>query len=220
MPSQLSIIADFAYFLAIFLLSLSVYVQTRKLHKYSAHKGIRYFRSSFLYLSMIYLFRFTILNTELLSDLLAGSATAIIQASSFLVIYFSFTAIFSLISSFSWRKFNFISDNRLLLASLFLACIAFFARFPEILLAAGVVAVVFLSLKAYDNYQKKKRVFSLLFIIYVLLVFFILFDLLPATQELVPFEVRLAGYVGSVLVFLFINVKVKKVLAAGEDQEK
>jgi hypothetical protein len=50
--------------------------------------------------------------------------------------------------------------------------------------------------------------------------FFILFDLVPITQELIPFELRIAGYVGSILVFLYINIKVMKVLGAGKDEEK
>jgi hypothetical protein len=148
------------------------------------------------------------------------AVTAIRLLSLFLVIYFSLLAIFSLVSSFSWRKYSFISDGRLHLASLFLACVAFFAKLPSILLVIGIVAALFLLLKAYDNYQNKRPVFSPLFIIYTMLTFFILFDLLPIIQELIPFEVRLAGYVVSVCVFVYINLKVKKVLATGNEEEK
>jgi len=221
MPTQLSVFADFTYFLAIFLLSLSIYIQTRSLLKFSHHRGIGYFRNSYLYFSIIYFFRLTILVLQLLGSTITVDATNTIQSISlFLVIYFSFAAILSLLSSFSWRKYSFISDNRLHLASLFLASVGFFAKLPSILVIAGIVAVLFLFLKAYDNYQNKRRVFSQLFIIYILLVFFILFDLLPATQELVPFEVKLAGYIGAVSVFVYINVRVKKVLAAGKEEEK
>ncbi len=221
MPTQLSIFADFTYFLAIILLSLSIYIQTRSLLKFSHHKGIRYFRNSYLYFSMIYFFRLIILSLQLLGSTITPDAADAIQSISlFLVIYFSLAAILSLLSSFSWKKYSFISDNRLQLASLFLASVGFFAKLPSILLIAGIVAVLFLLLKAYDNYQNKRRIFSQLFIIYILLVFFILFDLLPATQELIPFWARLAGYVGSVSVFVYINVRVKKVLAAGKEEEK
>jgi hypothetical protein len=103
---------------------------------------------------------------------------------------------------------------------LFLSTVAFFAKLPSILLVLGIVAAAFLLLKVRDNYKMKRRILTPLFIVYVLLVFFILFDLLPTTQELVPFEFRLAGYVASVFIFIYINLKVRKVLETGKEEEK
>jgi hypothetical protein len=96
----------------------------------------------------------------------------------------------------------------------------FFIKLPSILLIVCFVVALFLLLKGYDSSKKKNRVFSPLLIIYTLILFFILFDLVPITQELIPFEFRIAGYVGSICVFLYINMKVKKVLAAGKNEEK
>jgi hypothetical protein len=218
---QLSIFADFAYFLAIFLLGLNIYIQTRKMHDFSFHRGIRYFRNSFIYFSLIYLFRFIVLNLQVLNGSTApDSINAVQSICLFLVIYFSFLSILSLVSSFSWKKYRFISDNRLSLFSLFLSVIAFFAKLPSILLVIGIVAAVFLLLKAQDNHKMKHKILTPLFIVYVLLVFFILFDLLPTTQELVPFEFRLAGYIASVCIFIYINLKVRKVLETGKEEEK
>jgi hypothetical protein len=139
--------------------------------------------------------------------------TALQSSGLFLVIYFSVLAILSLVSSFSWKKYKFISDNRLNIVALFLSCMAFFAKLPLILLIIGIVAVLFLLLKSHENYKIKRRILTPLFIVYVLLVFFILFDLLP-------FEFRLAGYVVSICIFLYVNLKVRKVLEAGKEEEK
>jgi hypothetical protein len=221
MLNQLSDYIEFAYFLAIFLLSINIYIQTRKMHSFPLHRGIRYFKNAFLYFSMIYLFRFMVLNLKFLTGIITPEIEIALQSFGlFLVIYFSLLAIFSLISSFSWKKYPFITDNRLNLLSLFLSCIAFFIKLPSILLIVGFAIALFLLLKAYDSSKKKNRIFSPLFIIYTLLLFFILFDLVPITQELIPFEFRIAGYVGSILVFLYINIKVMKVLGAGKDEEK
>ncbi len=218
---QLSIFADFAYFLAIFLLSLNIYIQTRKMHDFSFHRGIRYFRNAFLYFSMVYLFRFIVLNLQFLSGSTAPDSIIAVQSIGlFLVIYFSILSILSLVSSFSWKKYKVISDNRLSFFSLFLSVIAFFAKLPSILLVMGIVAAAFLLLKARDNYKLKRKILTPLFIVYILLVFFILFDLLPTTQELVPLEFRLAGYVASVCIFIYINLKVRKVLEAGKEEAK
>ncbi len=218
---QLSIFADFAYFLAIFLLSLNIYIQTRKMHDFSFHRGIRYFRNAFLYFSMVYLFRFIVLNLQFLNgSTTPDSINAVQSIGLFLVIYFSILSILSLVSSFSWKKYKVISDNRLSLFSVFLSVIAFFAKLPSILLVMGIVAAAFLLLKARDNYKLKRKILTPLFIVYILLVFFILFDLLPTTQELVPFEFRLAGYVVSVCIFIYINLKVRRVLETGKEEAK
>jgi hypothetical protein len=221
MLNQLSDYIEFAYFLAIFLLSINIYIQTRKMQSFSVHRGIRYFKNAFLYFSIIYLFRFMVLNLKFLTGIITPEIEIALQSFGlFLVIYFSLLAIFSLISSFSWKKYTFITDNRLNLLSLFLSCIAFFIKLPSILLIVGFVIALFLLLKAYDRAIKNNRIFSPLFIIYTLLLFFILFDLVPITQELIPFEFRIIGYVGSMLVFLYINIKVMKVLGAGKDEAK
>ena len=221
MLNQLVDYIEFAYFLAIFLLCISIYFQTRKMDSFSFHRGIRYFKNAFLYFSMIYLFRFMVLDLKLLNGIIVPDLEIAIRSFGlFLVIYFSLLAIFSLISSFSWRKYEFISDNRLNLLSLFLSCVVFYLKLPSILLIVGFAIALFLILKAYDSSRKKNRIFSPLFIIYTLLLFFILFDLVPITQELIPFEFRILGYVGSILVFLYINIKVMKVLDSGKDEEK
>jgi uncharacterized membrane protein YadS len=103
---------------------------------------------------------------------------------------------------------------------LFLSAIAFFAKLPSILLVIGIVAAAFILLKEQDNYKMKRRILTPLFVVYILLVCFILFDLLPTTQELIPFEFRLAGYVVSVCIFIYINLKVRKVLETGKEEEK
>ena len=221
MLNQLVDYIEFAYFLAIFLLCINIYFQTRKMDSFSFHRGIRYFKNAFLYFSMIYLFRFLVLDLKLLNGIIAPDLEVAIRSFGlFLVIYFSLLAIFSLISSFSWRKYKFISDNRLNLLSLILSCVAFFLKLPSILLIVGFVVALFLMLKAYESSIKKNRIFSPLFIIYTLLLFFILFDLVPITQKLIPFELRILGYVGSILVFFSINIKVMKVLDSGKDEEK
>jgi hypothetical protein len=170
---------------------------------------------------MIYLFRIIALGLQVINDLaMPDLVIALKSIALFLVIYFSILAILSLVSSFSWKKYRFISDNRLSLASVLLSCIVFFAKLPLILLIIGILAALFLVLRARYMYTSKRRVLTPLFIAYILLVFFILFDLLPITQELVPFGFRLLGYAASVCIFLYINIRVRKVLAAGEDEEK
>jgi magnesium-transporting ATPase (P-type) len=220
MADQLSFSIDFAYFCTIFLLALNVYIQTRKIDSFSFHRGIRYFRNAFLFFSIIYIFRLYVLNLQVLNNVIApDSETTLLSLGFFLVIYFTLLAILNLMSSFSWNKFRFISDHRVNLAAVLISCVVFFLKVPIILLLVGIVVALFLLIRIYSNHRKGRK-FSPLFIIYALLLVFILFDLLPITQALIPFEFSVLGYVGSICIFLYINLKVKKVLAAGKEEEK
>jgi hypothetical protein len=221
MTDTVSVVVSIAYFLSIFLLSLSVYIQTRKMESFSFHKGIKYFRNTFIFFSLIYLFRFLLLNLQLFTGSIAPDLAVAIQSiGQFLVIYFSVMAIFSLLSSFSWKKYSFITDNRLNLLAVTLSCVAFFLKLPSIMLAVGIAAAAFLVLAAYDRSKNKARVFSPLFVVYALLIFFILFDLIPDVQQLIQFQLSVVGYFGSICVFVYINLKVRRVLAAGEEKKK
>jgi hypothetical protein len=219
--NQPSTIIEYAYFIAIILLSAYVYIQTQKMSSFSFHRGIRYFRNAFLSFTMVYSFRLLVLNLQLFPSLLSPDIqTSLIQLGMFLVAYFSFLAIFALLSSFSWKHFRLISDTRIALLALVFGCVTFFAKLPLLLLVVGAACVVFLALKAYGSYRKKERVFLPIFVIYALLLVFILFDLVPAIQEITPIEVEIVGYLGAICVFAYINLKVRKVLTAGTEEEK
>jgi hypothetical protein len=218
---EAAVVIEFVYFLVIFLLSLSIYVQTRRMHFFSFHRGIRYFRNTFLSFSMVYFFRFVGLNLQTVPNLVPQDYQgAILQLVMFLVVLFSFFAILCLLSSFSWKRYKFISDTRVALVSVVLACVAFFARVPLLLLAIGIGAAGLLVVKAVESARQKTRVLSPIFVIYTLLLVFVLFDLVPTIQALTPIEFEVAGYVGSACVFVYLNLKVRKVLTNGKEEEK
>jgi hypothetical protein len=219
--NQPTTVIEYAYFLAIVLLSLLIYVQTRRMGTFSFHRGIRYFRNAFLGFAMTYLFRLIALNFQLFPNLLSPEIQIpSMQLSMFFVAYFSFLAIFSLLASFSWKRYKSISETRTALLALAFGCVTFFAKIPLLLLVVGGACVVFLAIRALGTYQEKEQVFSPIFVIYALLLVFILFDLVPAVQELTPIEVEIAGYFGAICVFAYINLKVRKVLLTGKEEEK
>jgi len=147
-----------------------VYLQTRKMQAFGFHRGINYFGNAFLGFSLIYLFRFVVLNLGFVDAILSPDiVVATRQFGMFLVTFFSFFAIFSLLSSFLWKRYHALSDNRITVFSLLIACVTFFLKLPEILLILGVAVAFFLIAKAYDNYSKKRPVFSSIFVVYLLL---------------------------------------------------
>jgi hypothetical protein len=142
------------------------------------------------------------------------------QLCMFLVVFFSLFAILSLISSVTWKRFRFITNYRLSILSLLLASATFFLKLSPILLAVGLVAIGVLVYSIIQRQVKSKKVFSPILIIYKLLIVFFLFDLVPFIQEITPIEVEIAGYVGAVAIFIYINLKIKRVFEAGKEEAK
>lgn len=217
MQDQTGFMIELVYFLCLFLLPIAIYVRTRKIYAFSQHEGIKYFRNAFVFFSLIYLFRFVVLALPSAGAWLdAGTMTSVEALSMFLVIYFSLLSIFYLAASFAWKDLRFISDSALHLTSLFLASVIYFIKLPVMLLVFGLIIIIFLALKAYFNYKyKNRKIFTRLYGIYALLLVFWLFDLVPYTQQLLGYPVKIVGYILSVIVFIYINYKIKTVLKDG-----
>jgi len=162
---------------------------------------------------MIYFFRILVLVIGFIQGSINHDLeTSLRSFGIFMVTYFSMLAIFNLMASFTWKRLSLLSDNLLNISALFISCIVFFIRLPSILLVFGLVAFLFLMIKAYDNYRNRGAILSRMFIIYTLILLFWFFDLVPITQEILRFELLIAGYVASVCIFLYINYRINKVL--------
>jgi hypothetical protein len=212
--------SELAYFLAIFFLGLSIYVQTRRLRQFSFHRGVAYFRNAFFSFSLIYLFRLLTLLLDNFAKSFGQEQVMLSQLCMFLVVFFSLFAILSLISSVTWKHFRFITNYRLTILSLLLASVTFFLKLSPILLAVGLVAIGVLVYTIIQRQAKSNKVFSPILVIYTLLIVFFLFDLVPFIQEITPIQVELAGYVGAVAIFVYINLKIKRVFEAGKEEAK
>ena len=203
---------EFVYFLAITVLSLSIYLRTKQMYLFSHHRGIGYFRNAFLFFSLVYIFRLYLLLLPALQVILGPDFwTSLKTIGSFLVIYFSLLSILNLMSSFAWKRIKIFSDNVLNLSALFLSCIIFFIKVPLLLFVLGVIAVEFLILKGYDNYKSKGSPFSKILLVYTLLLFFWFFDLVPFIHDILSFELLVAGYLASVGIFVYLVYRVQKV---------
>jgi hypothetical protein len=219
-PNEVLLI-ELAYFLALFILSLGIYFQTRKFQSFSFHRGIRFFRDAFLSFALIYLFRFLVLDLQLLpSTFSVDWIVTLRQIGMFLIAFFSFFAIFSLLSSLLWKRYRFISEYKLSMLSLFAASVVFFVKVPIVLFIVGAAALVILTFSAVQRYRMRQRVFSPIFLVYALLFLFFLFDLVPSIQEITPLEFEIIGYIGSIAVFAYLNIKIKKVFTSGKEEEK
>src|SRR4030042_1399496 len=107
--SNLGLGTEIIYSFVIIICSLMVYFGTRELYELSSYKGIKYFRQAFLFFAVAYFFRSFIkfvMDYFKISRILDFSPMIFGQFSLLLFMYFSSMAVFYLIYSLMWKKWN------------------------------------------------------------------------------------------------------------------
>lgn len=215
MPPQIG--AELIYSFVIIVCSLMVYYGTRELYELSSHKGIKYFRQAFLFFALAYFFRYFIqffLVFFSLRDILEFSPVYIGWFSLFIFLYASSMAVFYLLYSVMWKKWNH-SKSRLFLFNVFALVIALIGssfRGPGISFMLNIILLAFGSFVLFIAYKdsKDKKKGKGLFVIYLLL---FIFWVLNVIDILIPKFLQiyqLAIYLASILLFMIILYKVLK----------
>lgn len=210
----MAIQTELIYSLVIILCSLMVYFGTKELYKLTSHKGIKYFRLSFLFFAIAYFFRSFIIVLLSLFQIprildLSPRVLGIFALSVFM--YTSSMAIFCLLYSVMWKKFK--NPNIIfffhLLAVVF-SVITISVEEVRILLGLQILLfafVVFTSYLAHKNLDKNKKKHNM-YIIYVLLFGFWILNIIDI---LIPnsFGIfQLLIYIFSISIFMTILYKV------------
>lgn len=212
-PAKLA--AELGYTLIVVFLCFMIYFKTREIYDLSKHEGINYFRITFLFFALAYIFRFLhifsiLVNITYDNDLLMG----IFRSFPFSLVfngYFSTLAILSMTYSIIWKNMH-IKHTLLLfnIIAILISGIAFISRSPFILILAQAVLLIFtVTLACY--YYIKSRKFSQLFILYVLFLLFWVVNLLTlGPQRLISFEIQTVFQIISISVIGIIYHKVAK----------
>ena len=212
---------EILYSFVIIVCSLMIYFGTKELYELSSHKGIKYFRLSFLFFAIAYFFRSFIkfivmyFNIETIFNfspktfgILFGPATM------FVFMYFSAMAIFYLLYSVMWKKLE-KSPNKIYLFHFFAFIISlitiifmnpFVYLWMNLLLLSCVIFIYYLSRKQ-SKIKKSKHnlhiIYTLLFSFWVLNIIDILIPNFFKTSQLFI-------YLASIFLFLFMLYKVIK----------
>ena len=210
--------AELFYSFILIVCSLMIYFGTRELYELSSHKGIKYFRYSFLFFAIAFFFRsfikFVIIyfgaEDILEFPIIFGLAGLLTQ---FLFVYFSSMAVFYLLYSVMWKKWNNKSHKIYLFHGLafFIALVSILSGNPWVYLELNLLLLLVVIFVVYTSYQhkNKKKGYNLYFIYFLLSVFWIL----NIIDTLIPkfFEgFQLFIYLASSGVFLTILYKVLK----------
>ena len=197
----------------VIILCLMIFFRTKELYNLTRHKGISYFRTTFLFFALAFLFRFAFHMfgiSGILFDFDFSFPRPIFGPLPLLVTaFFSTIAVLYLLLSLVWKRVN--PEHFLAVAyvvAFLLAVMVYLFRSSQVLAMVQAVMIIFTLVLAYIR-SKHSRSFSKLFVIYVLLFVGWLANIfVMGSRWRIPFEVKAVSYVVSAAVFGFIFYKV------------
>jgi len=210
---------ELIYSFIIIVCSLMIYFGTKELYELSSHKGIKYFRQAFLFFAIAYFFRsfikflLTSFNVSRIFDVSYRMLNFTFgQITLFVFMYFSFMAMFYLLYSFVWKKWNGNSKKIYLfhLASLFLSGIIILTQSALVYLCLNALILLFIiyAVCTASKCSKKKSKKHPLFLIYVLLFIFWILNILDILVPNFFQTFQILIYLISLGIFMTILYKV------------
>ena len=207
--------AELIYSFVIVVCSIMIYYATKEVYELSSYKGIRYFRQAFIFFAIAYFFRYSIKFFTILLNLgrtMNLSPHFIGDISLFIFLYASSMAVFYLLYSVMWKKW---SHDKLKifffnLIAFVIAMIGTFLRSFEtdiILNSVLLIFIIVVLLVAYKDSKNKQKGKSL-FIIYVLLFFFYVLNIIDVLLPKFLQLYQILIYLISTLLFMIILYKV------------
>ncbi|OGJ17084.1 hypothetical protein A3K73_01515 [Candidatus Pacearchaeota archaeon RBG_13_36_9] len=209
----ISVGMEIIYSFVIILCSLMVYYGTKELYELTNHKGIKYFRLSFLFFAIAYFFRSFI---KFLVYFFGVNAVReipqfIAPLTLFVFIYASSMAVFYLFYSMVYRKW----ENKSYLFHIFAVIIAIIILLSDDAswLYLGINFILFLLLAVgicIMHRNKKENKKNRFFIVYILLFAFWLLNVVDILIPTIIGTYQLTVYLISLGIFMLILFKVLK----------
>ena len=212
---------ELIYTLIIIIFCGIIYFKTKEIYDLSKHKGIGFFRNTFLFFALSYLVRFLGQLFILYRSILHISMRRFIIKPHFvifpLITYFSYVAILSLVfSSFRKTKRTNINWNLVIhLLAIISTFFVFLSGSAMILIglqfALFIVAIVLINIKPKN--KKNKSMFSSLHVTYYLLFFFWIINLFSFERGPTSFILNSLLNIFSIIIFYSITHRVIKRLS-------
>lgn len=212
---------EIIYSFAIIVCSLMIYFGTKELYELSSYKGIKYFRQAFLFFAIAYFFRsfiqFVMLyfNVPQILDISPRAAGPLFgQLTLGFFMYFSAMAVFYLLYSVMWKKWNGNSKRIYLfhLLAFIIAIISIIFRNSFVYLGMNILLLLFVIFTFFISREqsKHKKQKQNLHIIYTLLFFFWIINILNILIPSFFQTFQLFIYIASLGIFFVMVYKVLK----------
>jgi len=216
---NLNFFIELVYLIIVMVSCLIIYFKTREIYKLSFHKGIKYFRITFLFFAVAYFLRFfskiLFLGLILLETRLPPRE--FLPLTSLLLLYTGFMAIFYLLYGLSSKRLGkFLPETTDIfhVIAILLSSIIIFLGIPIIFIAIILALLFYLSFVGYSDYIKsnKKKGLPQFYIVYFLLILFSMFNIVDILIPNVFGMIKILIYFFSISLFLLILYKVLKIL--------
>ena len=204
-------ITELGYTLIVLFLCFLIYFKTKDMYDLTKHKGIYYFRNTFLFFGLAYVFRFIfsfIRMTDRWLDIIYIPRGTMMPIMILFTGYFSTMALLCLIYSTAWKKYS--SKNFFITANILAVIIAIAAAIsPEVFIITQ--AILLIVAIASSIFLRKKSKFSNVFLLYFLLFMFWIISLILALGKwALSFETKILLEIVSIGFFAFLYYKVSK----------
>ena len=171
--AEATLATELIYSFVIIVISLMIYFSTKELYELTDHKGIKYFRFSFLFFAISYFFRSFVKFLILFfndSSLVIEVYPVLTLVSLFFLMYASSMAIFYLVLSVSWKKWNGYSKEWIFhVIAILIAFASILLRNTLFVLEIFLILFLFIAVVIYLSSKQKKKKRSYLHTIYILL---------------------------------------------------
>ncbi|MBW2986029.1 hypothetical protein KY333_01535 [Candidatus Woesearchaeota archaeon] len=204
-------VTELGYTLIVIFLCFLIYFKTKDMYDLTKHKGIYYFRNTFLFFGLAYMFRFVfglIRMTDQWLDIIYIPRGTMMPIMILFTGYFSTMALLCLIYSTVWKRYS--SKDFFIAANILAVLIAIAAAIsPEVfIITQAILLVVAITLSVV---LRKKSKFSKVFLLYFLLfMFWIISLILVLGKWALSFELKLLLEIISIGFFAFLYYKVSK----------
>lgn len=204
--------SELVYTILIILFCLLIYFKTKEAYSLTKHKGIKYFRLSFLFFSIAYASRLILFVLIFGTDAIFGaqSIRGIMPVSNSIVGFFSTIAILYLTYSTIWQKI----DTEKFLSFTFITAFII-SVFANLYRSPGVLSIIQLLLIAtsiviiFVNHKNNKKLSTVILYLLIFLFWFINILILQS-RNMIPIELKIIFQILSIIVFILIFLKIKK----------
>lgn len=203
------------YVLVVAVFCFVIYFKTRGLYKLSYHKGIKYFRNTFLFFGIMYVLRLFLYSFRREMVIPHFFNIDLFKVMLFIMVYASLMASIYLIYSIFWKKIGKTIFSKIYLVHILALIIALMAvkeKTPLIFIIPQIILFLLLVVVSLLHYKKTKykESYSKLYLVYILI--FLLWVITNISEFLVLFfqEFILVVHTILVVLLLFIFFKVIK----------
>lgn len=204
---------ELIYSIIILFLCILIYFKTKEVYDLTKHKGVKFFRYSFLFFGLAYASRPLIYSTIIstTSGNLMKQLRNILPLSNLIVAYFSTMAILYLTYSLVWKKYD--TEHFLTIANitaLIVGAIAFMFKSPFIVSIIQFLLLLITVIISIKNHQKKKTHTRTLYLLIAISWILNMFVLSP--KNIIPKEFQTILQIVSIGLFIIIYYKVAKLI--------